>query len=122
MCYFGRLKGLSGRDARAFSLDYLQRVGLADKAGVRLETLSGGQQQKVQLCVTIMDRPELLILDELTEGLDRVNSNLLDDSTIRRSTTENDSFARSSNLLFGSCPVSWLPAARLRRHGGPALR
>ncbi|GKV72985.1 ABC transporter ATP-binding protein [Pseudarthrobacter sp. NCCP-2145] len=79
MVYFGRLKGLSKAGAKAWSQDYLERVGLADKAAVRLDKLSGGQQQKVQLGVTIMNDPELLILDEPTKGFDPVNRRLLMD-------------------------------------------
>jgi ABC-2 type transport system ATP-binding protein len=79
MTYFGRLKGLTKHAAAAWSLDYLERVGLADKAKSRLDKLSGGQQQKVQLGVTIMNQPELLILDEATKGFDPVNRRLLMD-------------------------------------------
>ncbi|MFC9350529.1 ABC transporter ATP-binding protein [Arthrobacter sp. NPDC057013] len=79
MVYFGRLKGLSKHRARAWSHNYLERVGLADKAAVRLDKLSGGQQQKVQLGVTIMNEPDLLILDEPTKGFDPVNRRLLMD-------------------------------------------
>ncbi|HEY0965451.1 MAG TPA: ATP-binding cassette domain-containing protein [Candidatus Saccharimonadales bacterium] len=79
MVYFGQLKGMDHHDARAFSLEYLERVGLLDKAKTRLDKLSGGQQQKVQLGVTIMNDPELLILDEPTKGFDPVNRRLLMD-------------------------------------------
>lgn len=79
MTYFGRLKGLDKAAARAWSLEYLERVGLAEKATTRLDKLSGGQQQKVQLGVTIMNTPELLILDEPTKGFDPVNRRLLMD-------------------------------------------
>jgi ABC-2 type transport system ATP-binding protein len=79
MTYFGRLKGLSKTAARTWSLDYLKRVALADKATARLDKLSGGQQQEVQLGVTIMNDPELLILDEPTKGFDPVNWRLLMD-------------------------------------------
>lgn len=79
MVYFGQLKGMSRTDARQWSLNYLDRVGLGDKATTRLDKLSGGQQQKVQLGVTIMDDPELLILDEPTKGFDPVNRRLLMD-------------------------------------------
>lgn len=79
MTYFGRLKGLDKPRARAWSLEYLERVGLAEKAATRLDKLSGGQQQKVQLGVTIMNTPELLILDEPTKGFDPVNRRLLMD-------------------------------------------
>lgn len=77
MIYFGRLKGLSQEEARDFSIKYLERVGLSDKAKMRLDKLSGGQQQKIQLGVTIMGDPELLILDEPTKGFDPVNRRLL---------------------------------------------
>lgn len=77
MIYFGRLKGLSQEEARDFSIKYLERVGLSDKAKTRLDKLSGGQQQKIQLGVTTMGDPELLILDEPTKGFDPVNRRLL---------------------------------------------
>jgi ABC-2 type transport system ATP-binding protein len=79
MTYFGRLKGLSKRAAATWSLAYLEQVGLEDKAKARVDKLSGGQQQKVQLGVTIMNDPELLILDEPTKGFDPVNRRLLMD-------------------------------------------
>lgn len=77
MVYFGELKGITRNNARAWSIDFLARVELADKAATRLDKLSGGQQQKVQLGVTIMNDPELLILDEPTKGFDPINRRLL---------------------------------------------
>jgi ABC-2 type transport system ATP-binding protein len=77
MTYFGRLKGLSKQAATSWSLDYLERVALLNKAKFRIDKLSSGQQQKVQLGVTIMNDPELLILDEPTKGFDPVNRRLL---------------------------------------------
>lgn len=77
MVFFGQLKGRTRSDARKWSLDFLERVELADKAGTKLEKLSGGQQQKVQLGVTIINNPELLILDEPTKGFDPVNRRLM---------------------------------------------
>ncbi len=79
MVYFGKLKGLGRDEARRWSQDYLERVGIGDKVKVRLDKLSAGQQQKVQLGVTIMNDPELLILDEPTKGFDPVNRRLLMD-------------------------------------------
>ncbi|MFF1877504.1 ABC transporter ATP-binding protein [Leifsonia sp. NPDC058230] len=79
MVYFGRLKGMATETARHWSREYLERVGIGDKEKVRLDKLSGGQQQKVQLGVTIMNDPELLILDEPTKGFDPVNRRLLMD-------------------------------------------
>lgn len=77
MTYFGRLKGLAKNEAREWSLNYLEQVKLADKAKTRVDKLSGGQQQKVQLGVTIMNDPNVLILDEPTKGFDPVNRRLL---------------------------------------------
>lgn len=93
MTYFGRLKGLSRRDAQAWSMRYLTEVGLPDKARVRLDKLSGGQQQKVQLGVTIMNDPAILILDEPTKGFDPVTRRLLLDLLDRQK-------SRGSTIVF----------------------
>ena len=77
MLYFGQLKGLSRKEAKDFSLKFLERVNLSDKANTQLDKLSGGQQQKIQLGVTIMGDPELLIMDEPAKGFDPVNRRLL---------------------------------------------
>ena len=77
MIYFGDLKGL--KNPKEWSLDYLKKVGLDGKENVKLEKLSSGQQQKVQLGITIMNDPDLLILDEPTKGFDPVNRKLLMD-------------------------------------------
>ena len=77
MVYFGELKGLAVAEARSRARAFLERVGLADKAMTLLRKLSGGEQQKVQLGVTVLNDPKLLILDEPTKGLDPVNRELL---------------------------------------------
>jgi ABC-2 type transport system ATP-binding protein len=77
MTYFGELKGMEREDAREFSLKFLDRVELSDKATTKIKKLSGGQQQKIQLGIAIMGDPKLLILDEPTKGLDPVNRKLL---------------------------------------------
>jgi len=77
MIYFGELKGMTRSAARDFSIAFLARVELADKATTKIKKLSGGQQQKIQLGVAIMGNPKLLVLDEPTKGLDPVNRKLL---------------------------------------------
>ncbi len=75
MVYFGRLKGVE--NPREWSMNYLKRVGLKDFAKTKVEKLSQGMQQKVQLGITIMNEPDILILDEPTKGFDPVNRRLL---------------------------------------------
>ncbi len=77
MCYFGKLRGL--KRARSWSIKYLKRVGLGEHVKTRIDKLSQGQQQKIQLGITIMNKPQLLILDEPTKGFDPVNRKLLMD-------------------------------------------
>lgn len=77
LMYFGEMKGMSRTEARRVGMEFLEEVGLADKANLKLKKLSGGQQQKVQLGVAVMGNPSLLILDEPTKGLDPVNRKLL---------------------------------------------
>lgn len=72
VAYFGRLFGMGARDAGAAAARLLERLGLADRAGDRLEALSLGNQQRVQLAVALVHQPEALILDEPFSGLDPV--------------------------------------------------
>ena len=75
MVYFGELKSL--KNPLEWSQKYLACVGLSDKADQKIEKLSSGQQQKIQLGITIMNNPKLLILDEPTKGFDPMNRRLL---------------------------------------------
>lgn len=77
LIYFGEIKGLDYQTAKERAEAYLERVELADKAKDKIKKLSSGQQQKIQLGITIINRPKLLILDEPTKGLDPVNRLLL---------------------------------------------
>ncbi len=75
--YFGQLKGLHGRTLTQRVADWLERVELSDWRHKRIETLSKGMQQKVQVIATLLHQPELLILDEPFSGLDPLNVDLL---------------------------------------------
>ena len=77
MIYFGQIKGLSYLDAKNRALKFLERVDLPDKAKSQIKKLSSGQQQKIQLGITVINEPKILILDEPTKGLDPVNRSLL---------------------------------------------
>ncbi|MGH9464333.1 MAG: ABC transporter ATP-binding protein [Thermoanaerobaculia bacterium] len=77
LVFLAELHGLPGRRARAASAEWLERVGLADRAKSRVEQLSKGQQQKVQLVATLLHDPELLVLDEPFSGLDPIHQGWL---------------------------------------------
>jgi len=82
LAYYGALKGLSSGAARRAGLQWLDRLGLADWADKKIETLSKGMAQKVQFIATVLHGPELLILDEPYSGLDPVNLQVLRDAIL----------------------------------------
>ena len=70
LAYFGTLHGLSDAAARAAAARWLERLGLAGRAGAKVEELSHGNQQRAQLAAALLHEPELLVLDEPFAGLD----------------------------------------------------
>ncbi|NNG38209.1 ABC transporter ATP-binding protein [Flexivirga sp. ID2601S] len=70
LVYLGQLQGLSAGDARASAQLLLERFGLAARAKDKLESLSLGNQQRVQVIAAVIARPRLLVLDEPFSGLD----------------------------------------------------
>ncbi|HEX3565398.1 MAG TPA: ATP-binding cassette domain-containing protein [Acidimicrobiales bacterium] len=70
VAYLGRLHGLSAADAAASTRRWLERLEIADRAESKVESLSHGNQQRVQLAAALVHEPELLILDEPLAGLD----------------------------------------------------
>ena len=76
LAFLGELHGLGRARARRLTLEWLARLGLAERAKAKVETLSKGMQQKLQLAGTVLHDPELLILDEPFSGLDPINQGL----------------------------------------------
>lgn len=70
--YFGQIHGLSSSAAASAADQWLDRLGLGDRGESRLEELSHGNQQRVQLIVSLVHEPDLLILDEPFSGLDPI--------------------------------------------------
>ena len=77
LVYLAQLHGAAAPDAGAAADRWIGRLGLEERAGDRVETLSLGNQQRVQLAAALVHDPELLVLDEPFSGLDPVGVDVL---------------------------------------------
>jgi ABC-2 type transport system ATP-binding protein len=77
--YFGELHGQSRSEARAATIGWLERLGLGERLSDRLEQLSHGNQQRVQLATALVHNPDLLVLDEPFSGLDPLAAEVMSD-------------------------------------------
>ncbi|MHA7686265.1 ABC transporter ATP-binding protein [Corynebacterium evansiae] len=82
--FFARLHGLSDKAAGKNADGLLEQLGLAERSDDKLEELSLGNQQRVQLAASLIHDPELLILDEPFSGLDPVAVNVMSDLLVER--------------------------------------
>lgn len=79
LVYLGRLRGMTAHDAKENSMKWLRRLSMDEYANKKLDTLSKGNQQKIQLTAALVSDPDFVILDEPFSGLDPVNAMLLKD-------------------------------------------
>jgi len=101
LVYFAELKGMSTKDA-VRSVDYwLSRLGMSEYRNKRLDTLSKGNQQKIQLITALAHDPDIVILDEPFSGLDPVNAMLLKDVV-------KEQIAKGKIVLFSSHQMSYI--------------
>ena len=79
MMYLAMLRGMTKKEAAKSTKKWLEKLQVSEYTDKKLETLSKGNQQKVQLAATLVGEPEIVILDEPFSGLDPVNSQILKD-------------------------------------------
>ena len=82
LAFLAEVRGLARPEARRRARAWLERLGLADKAGAKVEELSKGMQQKVQFAGAVIHDPELVILDEPFTGLDPIATRTLKDDIL----------------------------------------
>ncbi len=78
LVFLGELRGLARREVQTRAGHWLERLGLAEWSGKKIQELSKGMQQKVQFIGTVLHDPEMLILDEPFSGLDPINQEVLE--------------------------------------------
>lgn len=101
MIYLACLRGMNPREARESAKKWLARLEVSEYETRKLETLSKGNQQKVQLAATLVSDPEIVILDEPFSGLDPVNSQILKDVV-------NELIAENRIVIFSSHQMSYV--------------
>jgi ABC-2 type transport system ATP-binding protein len=83
LAFFGRLYGLGGSELQERVAQVLEAVGLADRADGRVATFSGGMKRRLNLGAALVHRPQLLLLDEPTVGVDPQSRNHIFESVRR---------------------------------------
>ena len=101
LVYFAELKGMSAKDATKAVDRWLSRLGMSEYRNKRLDTLSKGNQQKIQLITALAHDPDIVILDEPFSGLDPVNAMLLKNVV-------KEQIAKGKIVLFSSHQMSYI--------------
>lgn len=101
LVYFAELKGMSHKDAVASNDYWLERLGMTEYRNKKLDILSKGNQQKIQLITALAHNPEIVILDEPFSGLDPVNAILLKDVV-------KETIAKGKIVLFSSHQMNYI--------------
>ena len=101
LVYFAELKGMSKKAAVKSVDDWLARLGMTEYRNKRLDTLSKGNQQKIQLITALAHDPHIVILDEPFSGLDPVNAMLLKDVV-------KEQIAKDKIVLFSSHQMNYI--------------
>ncbi len=101
LVYFAELKGMGHADAVRSVDKWLERLGMTEYRAKRLDTLSKGNQQKIQLITALAHDPQIVILDEPFSGLDPVNAMLLKD-VVR------EEIAKGKIVLFSSHQMNYI--------------
>ncbi len=101
LVYFAELKGVAHADAVKSTDRWLDRLGMTEYRNKRLDTLSKGNQQKIQLITALSANPDIVILDEPFSGLDPVNAMLL------KSVVEEE-IAKGKIVLFSSHQMNYI--------------
>ena len=101
LVYFAELKGMSRSDAVS-SIDYwLSRLDMTEYRNKKLDTLSKGNQQKIQMITALAHNPEIVVLDEPFSGLDPVNAMLLKDVV-------KETIAKGRIVIFSSHQMNYI--------------
>ena len=99
--YLASVRGISKKEAKENTLKWLKRLGIEEYANRKLDTLSKGNQQKVQLAQTLVCNPEIIVLDEPFSGLDPVNAQILKDVV-------NELIQNNKIVIFSSHQMSYV--------------
>lgn len=101
LVYFAALHGMKSKEAVKAADYWLERLDMTQYRNKRLDTLSKGNQQKIQLITALAHNPEIVILDEPFSGLDPVNAMLLKDVV-------KEEIAKGKIVLFSSHQMSYI--------------